>query len=160
MSTFEFDSTYSALTGEHVGGLYVPTVEHSDTADILIDGIGLVDGPGPVTEWRALTGYTGQHGYRGAVMHPSETMSDDAIREAVREAGGDVFAIVEVGAHDDAEPVFPDEPDYCETYGCAHEPAGWAVIYRPADPHTAPGHPRCSFDCPAPMMVPASELPA
>ena len=31
--------------------------------------------------------------------------------------------------HDD-EPVFPDEPDYCTEYGCAHEPAGWAIIYR------------------------------
>ncbi|MBT2484785.1 MULTISPECIES: hypothetical protein [unclassified Microbacterium] len=141
MSTFEFDSTYSALTGENVGGVYIPTVEHSDTADILIDGVGLVDGPGPLGEWSALTGYTGQHGYRGAVMHPSETADDDTIREWVRDAGGDVFAIVEVREDDGS---FPDG-----------DPIGWAIIYCVADPHTDPAHPRCSFDCPAPMMVPA-----
>lgn len=128
MDTIEFDAAYSAVTGDYVGG-YVPTVEHSDTADILIDGVPLADSP----DWHALTGYTRQHGYRGAVMHPSETMADDDIRAAVREAGGDVFAIVEVSAHDDDDPVFPDEPDYCEEYGCAHEPAGWAVIYRESD---------------------------
>ena len=135
MSTLEFDSTYSALTGEHVDTLYVPTVENDAEYDILIDGRvtrGRYSGSEPRPEWDALTGYTGQYGYRGAVMHASETMSDDAIREAVREAGGDVFAIVEVSGHDDAEPVFADEPDYCQTHGCAHEPAGWAVIYRPA----------------------------
>lgn len=133
MSTFDFDATYSALTGEHVGGLYIPTVEHSDVSDVLIDGVGLADGPGPLSEWRALTGHTGQYGYRGAVMHASETADDDTIREWVREAGGDVFAIVEVGAHDDADPAFPAEPDYCEANGCAHEPAGWAIIYRDAE---------------------------
>ncbi|WP_406245869.1 hypothetical protein ACI7YT_12575 [Microbacterium sp. M] len=125
MSTLEFDSTYSALTGEHIGGIYIPTAEHDDDYDVILDG--QTD-----TEWRFLTGYTGQYGYNGAVMHASETMTDEAIRKAVREAGGDTFAIVAVGAHDDDNPVFPDEPDYCEESGCAHEPAGWAVIYRAA----------------------------
>lgn len=132
MTVLDFDSTYSALTGEHVGSVYVPTVEHDDVHDVLIDGVARRDCPVFYDGWRALTGYTRQYGYRGAVMHPSETMSDDAIRQAVKDAGGDVFAIVAVSAHDDADPVFPDEPDYCETSGCAHEPAGWAIVYRDA----------------------------
>lgn len=130
MSTFEFDCTYSAVTGEHVGGIYVPTVEHSDAHDILIDGgptRARSNGDMDVNSgWDALTGYTQQHGYRGAVMHPSETMGDDAIREAVREAGGDVFAIVEVS---------PDGLSYeCDSETCDadHSPIGWAVIYRAA----------------------------
>lgn len=130
MSTFEFDTTYSAITGQHVGGLYIPTVEHDDMCDVLIDGYQ-PDHAAPT--WHALTGHTGQYGYRGAVMHPSETADDETVREWVREAGGDTFAIVEVSGHSDDEPVFPDEPDYCTEYGCAHEPAGWAIIYRAAD---------------------------
>lgn len=128
MATFEFDSTYSALTGEHVGGLYIPMVEHSDEYDVLIDGNPT--GEHPIAGWMPLTGHTQQYGYRGAVMHASETMNDDAIREAVREAGGDVFAIVAV------------EVEQCDTFvthggcdcesACPASPAGWAVIYRDA----------------------------
>ena len=128
MSTYDFDATYSAITGESGGNWYIPNVLHDNVHDILIDEIP----PARVHDWHALTGYTLQYGYGGAVMHASETMSDDLIRDAVRDAGGDVFAIVEVSAHDDDDPVFPDEPDFCVTNGCAHQPAGWAVIYRKA----------------------------
>lgn len=132
MATLEFDSIYSAITGEHIGG-YVPHVEADtgidvDGCDILIDGM-----PDNLSEWGQVTGKTGQHGYRGAIMHASETADDDTIRAWARDAGGDLFAIVVVSGHDDAEPVFPDEPDYCDDYGCAHQPAGWAIIYRDAD---------------------------
>lgn len=115
METIEFDTAYSAVTGERTGD-YVPTVESDDAEDVLIDGMP----PAYPTEdgWHALTGYTRQYGYRGAVMHPSETADDDTIREWVRDAGGDVFAIVTVEA-----PCTPDDQ-------CNHAPAGWAVIYR------------------------------
>ena len=118
MSTYDFDTAYSALTGEQHLGEYIPTVEHSEISDVLIDGVGLIDGPGPISEWTALTGYTQQHGYRGAVMHPSETMSDEAVREAVREAGGDLFSIVEVR---DEDGIYPDG-----------DPIGWAIVYKAA----------------------------
>lgn len=118
MSTLEFDAAYSAITGEYVGG-YIPTVEHDDVHDILIDGgptRARSNGDFDVNSgWDALTGYTRQYGYRGAVMHPSETMSDAAICEAVRDAGGDVFAIVAVED------------------GGNYNAAGWAVIYRQAE---------------------------
>lgn len=132
MSSFEFDSTYSAVTGEHIGGLYIPTVEHSETDDILIDGEASTrsDRHEINSGWHPLTGYTQQHGYRGAVMHASESVSDERLREWVREAGGDVFAIVAV------------EVEQCDTFishggcdcdnACPAEPAGWAVVYRDA----------------------------
>ena len=119
MSSFEFDSTYSARTGEHVCGLYIPTVEDdgafdAEGYDVLIDGM-----PDNLsTGWRAVIGKTQQHGYRGCIMHPSETATDEQIREWVRDAGGDVFAIVEVRDDDGS---LPDG-----------DPIGWAVIYRSA----------------------------
>lgn len=121
MSTFEFHTSYSAVTGEYVGG-YVPDVEADEENDILVDGVPLAS-----SAWSAITGETRQYGYRGAVMHPSETADDDAVREWVRDAGGNQFAIVEVSGceHDDAL--------YCQEYGCPTPPAGWAIIYQPAE---------------------------
>lgn len=118
MSSFEFDSAYSAITGERLPGVYLPFVEHDETHDVLIDGIPRRD----VTweGWHVLTGYTNQYGYRGAVMHPGETVEDDTLREWVKESGGDAFAIVEVGPGLDEE----DNDDYSN-----ESPIGWAVLY-------------------------------
>jgi len=130
MSAFEFGTAYNTATGNPADDIYyLPAVEHDDAHDILIDGIPLRNAD-MVAGWHALTGKTGQHGYRGAVLHASETATDAQVREWVAEAGGDILAIVEVSGHDDDAPVFPDEPDYCERSGCAHEPAGWAILYR------------------------------
>lgn len=132
MADFEFDTVYSAFTGEHIAGVHVPDVEHHDTHDILIDG-GLVKSKSGLevnSGWDAVVGKSGQDRYHGAVMHASESASNRLIMEWVREMDGEIFAIVEVSAHDEHDPVFDDEPDYCETHGCAHEPAGWAIIYR------------------------------
>ena len=64
-------------------------------------------------------------------MHSSETVSDDTIREWVRYAGGDMFAIVAVGTPcTESDPCSLDEPDYCAEFGCDAEPAGWAILYR------------------------------
>ena len=54
-------------------GIYAPDVFHSDSDDIDIMG----------DDWEALTGYTGQYSYRGAVMHASEyiggALADDIL---------------------------------------------------------------------------------
>lgn len=131
MEALEFGTAYSAVTGKMLADIYVPNAENdngidSDNFDILIDGL-----PNNLADWDQVTGKTGQHGYRGAVMHASENASDELVMEWVRDAGGDVFAIVVVEAPcNDAEPCFPEEPDYCSEYGCDAEPAGWAVIYK------------------------------
>lgn len=103
MSTFDFDSAYD-IHGEPVN-VYVPEVLNDPETDIHIAAEG----------WYAVVGNTGQYSYRGAVMHPSETASDAAILEWVREREGTVFAIVEVRDNEG-------------NYGS--DPIGWAVIYR------------------------------
>lgn len=116
MSSFEFDGLYSAHTGNRVTDWhYVPDVMHDDAQDVLINERTREDARA-LTGWDVLTGHTGQYGYRGAVMHPSETADDDTLRAWVREAGGDIFAIVEVR---DENGEYPDG-----------DPIGWAVLYR------------------------------
>lgn len=131
MSNFEFDIGYSAITGEHVPGVYTPSAE-ADAAidvegcDVLLDGLS-----NNLADWDIITGKTGQHGYRGAIMHTSENPSDDTIREWVREAGGDVFALVVVESP--CECANPGDDDDCfQCDGSDTSPAGWAIIYREA----------------------------
>jgi hypothetical protein len=62
--------------------------------------------------WVLLDGWTGQYGYTGPVMHPSEYIGG-ALEEHIRRTPGTYVAI----------PV--------ETAGEDEPPAGWAVAYRP-----------------------------
>jgi len=106
-------------------GEYAPDVTHDPDGDVLIDG-------GPTKSasnnsfdvnsgWDVLTGHTGQYGYRGAVMHPSELWGAWAIDHLTTIADSDLieyvlFAVVEVRDEDG---------DYPEG-----DPIGWAVIYK------------------------------
>ncbi len=65
--------------------------------------------------WDLLTGYTGQSGYRGPVMHASEFIGGGLARDILA-TPGDYVAIV-VDATDDEHPAN----------------VGWAVAFRPAD---------------------------
>lgn len=114
---------------------YAPTAEHDDTADMVLDG---TPHNAPAAEWHALTGHTGQYGYTGPVQHPSELWSRchvedlERIVDAPDYAAGLLFAVVAVEAPCTPEaPCFPEDPAYCEHNGCAAEPAGWAIVYRP-----------------------------
>lgn len=123
MITLNFDTVYHVEGGSNPHGGYVPMAEHDDDYDVTLDGQA-------DTEWHFITGKTLQQSYRGAVMHPSEVVDDDTVREWVREVDGEVFAIVVV------------ETPQCDTFvnhgscdctnNCPAEPAGWAVIYKPA----------------------------
>lgn len=72
--------------------------------------------------WHTLAGHTGQYGYRGAVMHPSEQWGHwaiDALSEAADTCDPEtlaVFAVVEVRDEDGS---YPDG-----------DAIGWAVAYR------------------------------
>lgn len=111
---------------------YVPTAEHSAEHDVLLDGVPRRESD----PWHALIDHSGQYRYHGAVMHASEQWGQWAIDDLMENVMDDddvraiLFTVVEVSGHDDDDPVFPEEPDYCERSGCAHEPAGWAVLYR------------------------------
>lgn len=108
----EFDSPFKVehhdadgqtYVTDHVPGVYAPEVVN-------------VPHPGDVhvydDKWTALTGHTGQYGYNGAVMHPSETLSGGLARRILSEPG--TYVVTEV-RDDDGQ--YPDG-----------DPIGWAVL--------------------------------
>lgn len=109
----DFDHCFQVVDGQvrdAPRGVYAPEVIHDDADDVAIYGDG----------WRCFTGMTGQYGYHGAVMHPSEYIGSgiaQVIAEHAADNPGAVFAIVTVE-------VLPDDDDE------EPEPAGWAIAYR------------------------------
>lgn len=105
---FEFDTVFRIVDGRAIEDPdeYAPSVYHSETNDVDIDG----------DSWKCLTGMTGQYSYNGAVMHSSEFVGN-SIAERLEELSEDsdgqiVFALVTVECIDD------------------DEPAGWAIAYK------------------------------
>jgi hypothetical protein len=112
--------------------IYAPEVFNSDTSDVDIIS----------NDWEALTGMTGQHGYNGAVMHPSEFIGAGIARLLVESPG--TFAAVVVNSLCECEPHVTRMSGfgtalYCETEqnaycnfececGADEEPAGWAIL--------------------------------
>lgn len=80
----------------HPDGVYAPSVFHDEETDVRID-----DQAG----WEALTGFTGQDRYNGAVNHSSEFVGRSIARELVRLAEDEpqtyVLCVVNVEASDD-----------------------------------------------------------
>lgn len=74
-----------------------------DPADIHIEGRG----------WKLLNGFSGQHGYSGPIMHPSEVVGGGLERYIKSHPGR--YVVVEVQGRD-------DETDCWES-------VGWAVAY-------------------------------
>lgn len=104
----EFDSVFEVLPEGVVierHDVYAPSVFHDEGSDVYIDSKG----------WEPLTGYTGQHGYRGAVMHASEQFAGRIRNDVLATPGVYVLAVVDVLDEEDAEP------------------AGWAVLRRTSD---------------------------
>jgi hypothetical protein len=99
---------------------YAPSVEHDDKYDVLIDGTPHLESE----TWEAFsTGYTGQHGYNGPVMHVSEYLSGGLADDMLSTPG--IFVIEVVDA-----PCDYDDPDtLCDIEtGCGCDPAGWIVL--------------------------------
>lgn len=74
MRRHEFDVPFELADGVLVPRLdvYGPeSVEHDAQHDTLVDGVPYAEHD----QWRALTGYTGQYGYHGPMLHPSEVPS-------------------------------------------------------------------------------------
>lgn len=106
----------NGVVHDHLPGVYAPEL------------IMATDGDGQILDeheadfieqakrqgWQLLSGWTGQHGYRGVVMHPSEFVGG-ALADHIRETPG-TYVVVSVECDDDT----------------GHDiPAGWAVAYRP-----------------------------
>lgn len=115
LNRLEMDTVFRIVDGQVVEqpGEYAPTVTHVEGErhpnDVSIDMVG--------EGWSLLHGYTGQYGYRGGVMHPSEMfsagMAADMSDPSLYDPG--LFALVVVEVDDGSED---------------SEPAGWAVAYK------------------------------
>ena len=75
--------------------------------------------------WELLTGFTGQYGYRGPVMHSSEFIGGGLETHILETPGYYVALVVNGYCHYDGT------TDCNEDSGCDCEPAGWAVAYKP-----------------------------
>lgn len=92
--------------------------------------------------WEPERGWTGQHGYRGPVMHASEYVGG-GLEDHIRETPG-LWVVVSVECLPDEDPD-PDDEDHdpadcetCERRDCGDfEPAGWAVLHMDDGPETA-----------------------
>lgn len=117
----EFNATYLMTDNGNVfewnnDGL--PEATHDEQDDVLLDGYQSWNDP--EAEWRGLSGFTGQYGYHGPVMHPSELWGEWAMNALASQAQGGavVFGITEV--------IDPDDED--------SDPVGWIVLYRVIEP--------------------------
>jgi hypothetical protein len=93
----EMDSTFTISENGVVMRTddYVPDVVHDESADIVIDS----------DDWEAVThGMSGQYGYRGPVMHPSEFVGSGIIERIMySHDAGTVFGITTVRSDDSDE---------------------------------------------------------
>jgi hypothetical protein len=96
-------------TVSELADVYLPEILYATDDDVTGQ---LPDG------WDLLTGYTGQSGYRGPVMHSSEFIGGGLARDILARPGDYVAVVVDADVtDDDSEPVN----------------VGWAVAFRPAD---------------------------
>jgi hypothetical protein len=77
--------------------------------------------------WTLLSGFTGQYGYNGPVMHASEYVGGGLERH-IRETPG-YYVVLEVSGRCDYDGTTDCDPES----GCDCEPAGWAIAYKPLD---------------------------
>ena len=138
-SVIEFDSPFFVLPGDsarctiltypHVpdGAPYIGGVMLDPDDGLIIDG----------ADWEPVSGYSGQHGYAGPVMHPSEYLGGGMARDLLSgELGAGWFVIVAIENHacDDFTMHGQCTPDGDDCgRGCTSEPAGWILLHRPVD---------------------------
>lgn len=114
INAIEFDSVFTLTVFDKSvarvtfpAGIYAPNVDHSESHDVDIDS----------DEWEALTGFTQQYSYRGAVNHSSEFIGRGIAGELVRLAEDEpqtfVVVVVSAGVLDEHE---------------EDEPVGWAIL--------------------------------
>jgi hypothetical protein len=96
--------------------------------------------------WTLLSGFTGQDGYNGPVMHASEYVGGGLERHIRETPGYYVVLIVNALEHHVWQEsrftstttcercgLLPLDADDMETTCQSDEPAGWAVAYKPLD---------------------------
>ena len=133
LANIEFDSPFTVFDGGNeisTIGIYAPEVEHCEQIDYTIDGYA------EHAEWEKFSvGYTGQFGYNGAVMHPSETLSGRLTEDILSTPGTYVVCSVEVNCDNGECYMTCSDIDSEEQAlaariesGCDCAPAGWTVL--------------------------------
>lgn len=110
-----FDVPFRIVNGEPVrlgdDAPWTPEgVEFNRGGDILIDGVVLEERG----QWEALTGYSGQWGYDGPIMHASEFLGGGMAAD-IREDEGGIYVLKIV-----------DDDSDCDCGDC--DPVGWIVL--------------------------------
>lgn len=100
----DFDSPFtvgrSGAVHLNTGVQYIPTVEHDDEHDIVLDGVPHKQ----ADTWEVFSiGYTRQEGYHGGVMHSSEFMGGGLLDDVLENPG--IYVVVEVRVADDPDAV-------------------------------------------------------
>jgi hypothetical protein len=101
-------------------GVYAPelTMDSADDYQILAEHEQDYAAQAERQGWDLMRGYTGQYGYRGVIMHPSEYIGGGLERDILARPGLYVAITVEMLPAGDG-----DESE-------SPEPAGWAVARR------------------------------
>lgn len=110
------------------GRPHAPEAFHDDAADVTLDGVPWRESDA----WELLTGYTGQHGYRGAVMHASEFIGGRMALDILNTPGIYVALAVECEPSDDDVDRWPGDSDAArrDDYAAGAwrpEATGWTV---------------------------------
>lgn len=98
----DFDSPFtvgrSGAVHLNTGVDYIPTVEHDDEHDIVLDGVPHRE----ADKWEVFSiGYTQQQSYNGGVMHSSELLDGRLLDDVLENPG--IYVVVEVRVADDPD---------------------------------------------------------
>jgi len=137
----EFDSPFFVIPGDTqrctiLTSPHVPADGPDSPSVTLNDGDGDPELEG-LDGWQPVTGYSGQYGYSGPVMHPAEILAGGMERDILNGLlGGGWFVVtsVETETCDDFQvhgQCYPDGGS-CPR-DCSEEPAGWILLHKPVD---------------------------
>lgn len=128
-SNVEIDSPFlivGALSdGDTVIETYLPN-HYAPSVTLYVDRDSQGVGPEEIDsdDWEPVTGYSGQHGYSGPVMHVSETLSAGMARDVVADTGA-IYVVTSVECRPDWEPV---AEEYDDMLDMQDNPAGWMLL--------------------------------
>lgn len=125
-NAMEFDRIVLVDTEGNISNTYISAGDVDSYFDLSVgeDGTDYFE----MSEgWTLLQGYTGQYGYNGPVMHPSEFIGGRLARDILETPGYYVALVVNA-------PCDYDGTTECDIEtGCDCEPAGWAIAFKPLE---------------------------
>lgn len=115
------------VTLSRADGVYAPTVELDPEYGVLVDSY-VIDR----SRWRAVSGFSGQHGYSGPIMHASEFIGGGMADYLLSTADDcPTYVVCEVAVTEcDDECMERDDhtPEDVMAGAWGHDPAGWILL--------------------------------